>query len=356
MGLQPGSSTLARATMGRVAGLLFSAGAVITVLGIAFPHSPKADVDGFWGIAAGTAAVATLLFGWRERLPTWSFQGFMVLATVIISLSLYFNGERLGGPAADNEVLYIWVALYSGYFFTRIQMIAQLAVVAVALAAALVLVHAGQVGFTRWFITVGMISGSGLIVHVLKSSNDELIERLFQVARTDRLTGLVNRRGFDERLELELERSRRTEEPVALVLADIDHFKEVNDRFGHPAGDAVLTAVGRAAQGAMRKVDTMARLGGDEFALILPSTEAGGAFEVAERLRREVPHLFHDGRDSVTMSFGIVEFPLDGGTRERLLEAADGALYRAKGLGRNRSVVRRVELADDALQAAATSG
>ena len=339
--------------MARVAGVLFLAGSAITVLAIVFPHSAKADVDGFWAMAAGTAAVATLLFAWRERLPTWSFQGFMVLATLVISLSLYFNGERLGGPAADNEVLYVWVALYSGYFFTRIQLIAQLAVVAGAFAAALVLIHAGQIGFTRWFITVGMVSGAAMLVHVLKSHNDELIERLFQAARTDRLTGLVNRRGFDERLELELERSRRTAQPVALVLADVDHFKEINDRFGHPAGDAVLTAVGRAAQAAMRKVDTIARLGGDEFALILPSTEADGALEVAERLRGEVPHLFDDGRDSLTMSFGIVEFPLHGGTRDHLIEAADGALYQAKGLGRNRSVVRRVELGDDILQAAA---
>jgi diguanylate cyclase (GGDEF)-like protein len=137
------------------------------------------------------------------------------------------------------------------------------------------------------------------------------------------------------------------------VLADIDHFKEVNDRFGHPAGDAVLSAVGPAPEGAVRKVDTMARLGGDEFALILPSTEAEGALEVAERLRGEVPHLAHDPRDPLTMSFGIVEFPLHGKTRESLVQAADGALYRAKGLGRNRSVVYRAELAEDTLQAAA---
>jgi diguanylate cyclase (GGDEF)-like protein len=339
--------------MVRVTGLLYLAGSAMTVLGIVFPHSPKADVDAFWAIAAGTAAVATLLFGWRERLPTWSLQGFMVLATLIISLSLYFNGERLGGQAADNEVLYVWIALYSGYFFTRTQMVAQLAVIAGAFAATLLLIHSGQVGFTRWFITVGMVSGAAVLVYVLKSRNDDLIERLFEAARTDRLTGLANRRGFDERLELELERSRRTAQPVALLFGDIDHFKEVNDRFGHPAGDAVLTAVGRAAQGAMRKVDTMARLGGDEFAVILPSTGADGALEVAERLRGEVPHLFHDAHDPLTMSFGIVEFPLHGETSERLVEAADGALYRAKDLGRNRSVVHRVELAEDILPVAA---
>jgi hypothetical protein len=114
--------------MVRVAGLLFLAGSVMTVLAIAFPHSPKADMAGFWAIAAANAVVATLLLGWPERLPTWSFQAFMIFATMSISLSLYFNGERLGGPAADNEVLYLWIALYAGYFFTRTQMIGQLLV------------------------------------------------------------------------------------------------------------------------------------------------------------------------------------------------------------------------------------
>ncbi len=354
MRLESTSPTVARATMVRVAGLLFLTGSVMTVLAIAFPHSPQADVTGFWGIAAADAVVATVLLGWPERLPAWSYQAFMIFATVSISLSLYFNGERLGGPAADNEVLYLWIALYAGYYFTRRQMIAQLVVLAVAYAAALLLIHPGQVGFTRWFITVGMVSIAGILVNRLKCRNDELVERLSEAARTDRLTGLVNRHGFDEQLELELERSRRTVQPVALVLADIDHFKELNDRFGHPAGDAALVAVGHAAHGAVRKIDTMARIGGDEFALILPATRADGALEVAERMRAEIPHLTNEAGDPLTMSFGIVEFPLDAETGESLVQAADRALYRAKGLGRNRSVVHRAAVAGDILQAAPT--
>lgn len=355
MGLKPTSPVVARATMVRVAGLLFLAGSVMTVLGIAFPHSSKADVGGFWGIAVANAAVATLLLRWPERLPVWTFQALMFLGTAFISLALYFNGERLGGPAVDNEVLYLWIALYAGYFFTRRQMIAQLAAIAFAYAAALLLIHPGQAGFTRWFITVGMVSVAGALVHLLKSQNDELVGRLFETSRTDGLTGLANRHGFDEQLELELERSRRTAQPLALVLADIDHFKELNDRFGHPAGDAALIAVGHAALDAVRKIDTMARIGGDEFALILPATGADGALEVAERLRDEIPHVAIAADDSLTMSFGVVEFPLDAETREGLVQAADRALYRAKGLGRNRSVVHRHEVADDILRAAPAS-
>jgi diguanylate cyclase (GGDEF)-like protein len=353
MGSQSTSSGFARATMGPVAGLLFLVGSAITVAAIVFPHSPKADIDGFWCIAVGTAVAAAVLLSGHERLPAWVYQGVMVLGTLTISLTLYFNGERHGGPAADNEVLYVWVALYSGYFFTRAQLTAQLAMVAGAYAVTLLVVQPGQIGYTRWFITVGMVALAGSLVHVLRRRNDQLVERLFEAVRTDLLTGLVNRQGFDERFEVELERARRTAQPVALVLADIDGFKELNDRFGHPAGDVALTAVGRVASDAVRAIDTMARIGGDEFAAILPATGTDGAFELAERLRDEVPRL-HNGRgEPLTMSFGIVEFPLHGETRGALVQAADRALYRAKGLGRNRSVVHRPELRDDTLRSAA---
>ena len=352
---QSTSSGFTLATMGPVAGLIFLVGSVITVAGIVFPHSPKADIDGFWAIAAGAALAAAALLAWHERLPPWVYQGVMALGTLIISLTLYFNGERHGGPAADNEVLYVWIALYSGYFFTRAQLTAQLAVVAGAYAATLLVVHPGQIGFTRWCITVGMVTLAGSLVHILKCRNDQLVERLFEAVRTDLLTGLVNRQGFDERFEVELERARRSAQPMALVLADIDGFKELNDRFGHPAGDIALTAVGRLASGAVRTIDTMARIGGDEFAAILPATGAEGAFELAERLRDGVPHLRNGYGEPLTMSFGIVEFPLHGQTREALVRAADRALYQAKGLGRNRSVVHRVQLDDSTLRSAAVS-
>ncbi len=353
MGSRPTSSGFARATMGPVAGLLYLVGSVITVLAILFPHSPKADVDGFWCIALGTAVVAAVLLSWHARLPAWSYQAVMLLGTVIISLTLYFNGERHGGPSADNEVLYIWVALYSGYFFTRLQMTAQLVFVAVAYAVALLVIDPGEIGFTRWFITIGVVALAASLVHVLKRRNDQLVERLFEAVRTDLLTGLVNRQGFDERFELELERGWRTAQPVALVLADIDGFKELNDRFGHPAGDVALTAVGRLAGTLVRTIDTMARIGGDEFAAILPGTGTAGAFELAERLRDGVAGLRNYDGEPMTMSFGIVEFPLHGQTRDVLVQAADRALYQAKELGRNRSIVHGAELPHGMLRSAA---
>lgn len=324
--------------MGQVAGLLFLVGTVMTVLGIVFPHSPQADVAGFWVLAALMAAISLAVFALRERLPSSAYRLVIALGSAVVSLAVYFNGERHGGRAADNEVLYLWIALYAGYFFTRAQMIVQLVVIAACYAATLLAIAPGQVGFTRWFITVGMVSVAACVVHVLSRRNDRLMGELFDAARTDMLTGLLNRQGFDERFERELARARRTGEPLALVLADIDSFKELNDRDGHPAGDAALRAVGARAREIMRHTDIVARIGGDELAAILPNADIRVAFAIAERLRNAVAELEDVSSQPLTMSFGVAAYPEHGGTCEMLVLTADRALYRAKGLGRNRSV------------------
>jgi diguanylate cyclase (GGDEF)-like protein len=319
-----------RELMGRVAAWMFTAGSLTTVAAIVLPHSPEADIAGFWGMAAGLALVSGFLFSFSGRLPSWAYQCTISAGSLIVALSLYFNGERHGGKAADNEVLFVWIALYAGYFFTRTQLITQLIVAAGAYGVVLLAIHPGQVGYTRWLITVGMISTAGGLVHVLKHRNDHLVTRLFEAVRTDVLTGLVNRQGFDEHFELELQRSHRTAQPVALILADIDEFKQVNDRFGHPAGDAVLTAIGQVLRDSARELDIVARIGGDEFAAILPATTAASAQALAARMRGEVAKLPSASGEPLIMSFGIVECPSHGSTRETLVQRADAALYAAK--------------------------
>mgnify|MGYP000440912830 CR=1 FL=1 len=169
--------------------------------------------------------------------------------------------------------------------------------------------------------------------------------RLAELADTDVLTGLGNRRSFDRQLSLECARAARNHEPLALLLLDIDHFKAYNDSYGHQAGDACLQRVAGAIRDTLRRPgDFAARYGGEEFALILPDTDLAGAARIAESARKAVGHMqVQHGASSagphVSISCGVAELRLDKGmTARQLVGSADECLYEAKGQGRNRVV------------------
>ena len=171
----------------------------------------------------------------------------------------------------------------------------------------------------------------------------ELEDQLRIMATTDELTGLFNRRQFLNRAREEIERTRRYDRPLALIMADVDHFKLINDRYGHDVGDTVLRKLAELFKGSLRRdVDVVARLGGEEFAFLLPETTAAKAFVLAMRLNGEVRRAEIDWGAvlvPVTCSFGVVECMSEGENVERLLKAADLALYRAKAEGRDRVVL-----------------
>ena len=184
----------------------------------------------------------------------------------------------------------------------------------------------------RWLATQASIALENARLHGLVKAQ----------AVTDELTGLANRRRFMEVLELELKRSDRFTSPLALVLADLDDFKLVNDRFGHQTGDDVLRALSRVFRASLRDVDLPARLGGEEFAVLLPETDALGAEGLAERLRAELAALELQGPGPeplrVTASFGVAVYP-EAASGDDLLSFADAALYAAKATGKNRVVL-----------------
>lgn len=168
-------------------------------------------------------------------------------------------------------------------------------------------------------------------------------DALHRLATTDMLTGLRNRRAMQQVLVEDIAASRRHERPLVLALIDVDHFKAINDRLGHDAGDAVLRQVALLMRAELREVDRLGRWGGEEFLLCAPDTGLGAAHALAERLRRAVSgHDFGQGVP-VTVSIGLAPLLADD-SPERLLQRADRALYRAKGQGRNRVEAQAVGL------------
>jgi diguanylate cyclase (GGDEF)-like protein len=177
-----------------------------------------------------------------------------------------------------------------------------------------------------------------------------LEERLAREATLDPLTGLANRRKLEELATKSLAVARRHGRPLALLMMDIDHFKLINDRLGHHAGDAALTALADLCQRQLREEDTLARFGGDEFVVLLPHTGPDQALETAERLRAEVETF---GRreggplPGLTISLGVSVFQPGDASFARLLARADAALYQAKARGRDRVCLAQAGQDDD---------
>jgi two-component system, cell cycle response regulator len=168
--------------------------------------------------------------------------------------------------------------------------------------------------------------------------NALMYQSMEERATTDGLTGLTNRRAFNERFDQLHALAERTGQKYAVILTDIDHFKSVNDTYGHLVGDAVLQRAAAVFQGRSRRVDLVARYGGEEFVLVLPDTDGAGAEHFASELRKEIESLTmtsEHGSFNVTISMGVAEFPADGRERSELLERADQALYHCKEHGRN---------------------
>ena len=168
--------------------------------------------------------------------------------------------------------------------------------------------------------------------------NAHYVERVKQLAYLDGLTGIFNRRFFELRIMEEIERARRYGTGMAVIMADIDQFKRLNDEFGHVLGDEVLRQASSLFHQQLRKIDVVCRYGGEEFAILLTQTNAQHAMKIAEKLRKMVAEWQFPGVPrTVTISAGAAAFPVHGTTRDELVRAADAALYAAKQAGRNRT-------------------
>ena len=292
------------------------------------PGGPKASLAP--GLAALAVAPALAYFG--TKLPDVVVAALGPAGVVLIGVALATSP----GPG-DGAVLYMWPVVWTAFFYGLRGAI--LIVVSIGVCHALVLWSLpGSEGYPdRWFDVVVSVAIVAFVVELLARRSDQLLLRVAAEARTDTLTALLNRRGFDERAEVELARARRDNAWLAIVSFDIDYFKRVNDEWGHDVGDRVLTHFGQVLTACSREVDVVARIGGEEFAVLLPGCATGDAAAFSERVR-EVLAITPTDLPVVRVSAGVAadEAPDELAS---LVLIADTALYAAKRSGRNRTQV-----------------
>lgn len=331
-----------------------------------------------WGIRYGVSVPFILALWLVIRSGRWRPQRqiLLFLLSLVSCLSMLIMAWQL--PLAINRPYVFAVVLVEIFAFCLLRLQFRLAVYCAALVA---LTHVG--GWFRWgdgawatlvleayFVEGGALACLGACFFMEQGARRSFLQRsalrrkeqelltanaaLSRLAAADGLTGLANRRRFDQRLHEEWQRAQRDRYPLSVLMVDVDFFKHYNDHYGHQQGDECLRRLaGVLARQARRPADLVARYGGEEFVLLLPETAAGGALEVAEQLRQEVvalalPHAASTVAAIVTVSVGVASLvPGPELASDRLVAAADQALYAAKHAGRNRACLAASGAADN---------
>lgn len=293
------------------------------------------------GIVAASGLLQNLPGRARWILPLAKVRLVVAAVCSIVAASILDRGYGFGVAGLAVIVLTGPYVTIDTRDLLRINLLALAATFIVVLA--LPLQPFDRVGTAVFVLLAAIVSM--LLGRVLEASNRRAFALELEQhkdARTDALTGLSNRRAMQERGRADLKLGRRSATPVSVVLCDLDHFKNINDRHGHEAGDAALITTAQVLRAALRESDALGRWGGEEFIAVLPSTHAAGAAEVAERMRNAIASTKFDGLDSgATISIGVATSQmLDDPALEwdLLIKEADQRLYRAKREGRNRVI------------------
>ena len=288
------------------------------------------------GITGGCSAlIALLLFIGYDRLPAWALSVFLLCGSMLIEWSIYAASD----PASPFLLFYVWVAFYAFYFLTRFQAALQAAFIGIAYGAVLALNSEPlRTQIVRWVVFTVALVVAGLLVRVMRERIDSLLGSLDAVSRSDLLTGLLDDRGWEQILEKELERGRRSGNRVAIALARIDGDGRLRERVGDRVADELLSEIGRDIGGTIRLNDEGARIEDELVAVVCPYTDEQGAVVMAERIASLVRERYSGSDAPQTLSFGVASYPKHGAGSDALMHAAHQALDEARALGGDRAV------------------
>ena len=296
----------------RVVPIFWAGGAVATISVLPLGHWTRRSFVALVviAVACGAGSIARLVAG--RRLPHWVLHIDVGLATVLASALAAIGGTN----RVDFADLYVWVALFAVMYFRLSLAVVHVAAAGAAYAVVLAFGPVVDHPWVAWIALFGTVAVAAAVVFFLVSA-------LRVAAREDTLTGLANRRSWDERIEDELERSRRNGSALSVAMFDLDNFKAINDTGGHDAGNRLLQQVANALQTAVRGGgDFLARLGGDEFALLAPGSDEPGIRRLTKRLAYALP-------DGVTASVGVATWDRTENA-SKMLRRADQAMYATK--------------------------
>lgn len=313
------------------------------------------------GLVNGALCLLTLLaFSYHKKLtPYFPHASMLVVFWAVISMS--WLTMTVHTPALKHQAMMIICMIYIlGYILTGVKPAHMLAAGLMAAVVTMLMLFALYVKFDA-MVMARVLTGSCILgfavskmlcarermifLNMLRADISEKIHRihtteLLHLSQHDELTKISNRRTFDEMLETFYEQARHDESSLAILFIDVDHFKNYNDFYGHQKGDEVISSIAKTVKSAIRHMDFVARYGGEEFVVLLPETDAHGAYAVASNIykaidRLGIPHAKSAVSNHVTISLGITVFRGEELPKEDLLSIADQALYRAKQLGRN---------------------
>ena len=322
--------------MARWGAIYFALGGLFGLVSLVLPDTSVEDRALLLAVAIASLAGALTLSVVYDRMPPPGFHVVVAAGSVAASLGVYAWGHA----SSYGPLPYVWVTLFAFYFFTVPAAVVHLIFAMTGYGFALMAESPPGSHLDAWLATTGTLLASGMFVAVLRDRITAAVAGFAEAAHRDVLTGLLNRRGFQEVIEVELERARRADASLGVIVADLDGFKRVNDAHGRAFGDEVLRRVAGTIRSCERRYDTAARIGGEEFALLVPGSDAHGTYKLAERIRTQVA----EGGEGLTASFGIAASPLHGSSSVMLLYAADEALYAAKRLGGDRSAISTAEV------------